>query len=238
MDDQASEEQTTTTIHYLLGGVPGFAEARIVRWFVTQGQRLRANDPLVLLQDVGSGLSVTLRVCRRESIAGAVVERIISAEGTTVAQSEWLAVFTSSGDEAGRVIDQVEDLGDPARYPVASVDFVPVPDSLTWRQLNRLVPDYARWYFQTYPLVQLLRMAAVVAILGLAGLFMHSAQDLLLVVLSRATTGTPWWDSLWLDLAPCFLGALVFLILLALYLLEISGLLPPRRVRARRQVRQ
>jgi hypothetical protein len=237
MDYQAGEGQATTTIHYLLGGVPGFAEARVVRWFVEEGQRLRANDPLVQLQDVGSGLSVTLRVCRRESIAGAVVERISCTEGATVAPSEWLAVFTSSGDEAGWVIDQVEDLRDPARYPVASVDFVPVPDSLTWKQLNRLVPGYARWYFQAYPLVQLLRMAAMVAFLGLAGLFLHSAQDLLLV-LSRSTTGRPWWDSLWLDLSPFFLGVLVFLILLALYLFEISGLLPRRRVHARRQVRQ
>jgi len=237
MNHRAGEGKATATICYLLTGVQGIGEARVARWFVSQGQRLRANDPLVLLQSGGDGPSITLRVSRQDSIAGSVVERIFCSEGARVTQSDCLAVFTASSDEIGWPIDRVEDLGDLGQYPVAYVDYVLASDSRSRELLDRLFPGYVRWYFQTYPLMPRLQMVGTLAILGLGALVMHSTLDLL-AALNGETSSTPWWDNLWLVLSPFFLGTLVFLSLLVLRWLELSRVSQRRRTSRRRQAQK
>jgi hypothetical protein len=224
------------TIHYLLVGVQGFGEVHVARWFVKEGQRLRAKDPLVTLQSGVDGPMVTLRVTREDSIEGAVVERIFCAEGARVTERDCLAVFTASGTSAGRAISRLEDLGDLAQYPVVYVDYVIASTSLLRELLDRRFPGFARWYFKTYPLMPLIKMAGTLALLALGGLLTHSILDSL-----RDLEGppvTPWWDNLWLLLLPFFLGVLVCLALFVLRYLALKRISPRSPGATQRQVQR
>lgn len=209
-------ENVTATIYYLLQGVPWPDGVHVARWFVEQGSPLRAHDPLVTLQCGVKGPAITLCVPRGEHLEGAVVERILCAEGRQVSESDCLAVLRASGVEVARALGALEDLGDLAQYPVAYVDSV-IGFSSTLRWLDRQFPGVARWYFRTYPLVPLLKMAGFLAVLALGALFTHQQLDALAALQGPAGgSGTPWWDSGWLLLVPFSLGALVWITLIIL----------------------
>jgi hypothetical protein len=221
--------KNTTAMHYLLVGIQGIGEVRVARWFVEEGQRLRAKDPLVTLtlQSGGDGPSITLRVPREAGIAGAVVERIFCAPGARVTERDCLAVFTTTLVEAGRAIARLEDLGDLEQYPVVYADCVIASTSLSRKLLEGRFPGFARWYFRTHPLVPLLEMAGILAFVGLLALLAHSMLDALADLGSGPSPiSTPWWDNLWFLLLPFFLGTLVFFILLVLHYLSLKRTSP------------
>ena len=171
-------EQTALTTTFHLNA--GINETYVAHWFLKEGERVRGLAPLVTLRHP-SGVAFTLRAPAASLLSGAILQHILLAEWSSVCSTDVLAIFTRTTLEAGRAIAPLgaPEPGDSAYSAEMDVDLVSTSSSLVRDFLFERFPRFRQYYFLTYPLLPLLKMACfAVFILGGAWLVNHQLTQL------------------------------------------------------------